>query len=80
MPVKDAYTLWRGMNFDKILKDTLAKQSASLTQQIKKSNSTVTTLMNPNDKTNNNNFGLSDVQMRMADKLGMSYEEYKKWS
>jgi hypothetical protein len=80
MPIKDAYTLWRGLNFDKIMKDTLAKQSASLTQQIKNSNSTVTTLMNPNDKTNDNNFGLSEAEMRMAEKLDMTYEEYKRWS
>lgn len=79
MPIKDAYTLWRGLNFDKIMKETLAKQSANLTQQIKKSNSTVTTLINPNDKTNDNNFGLSDAEMRMAEKLEMTYEEYKKW-
>lgn len=79
MPIKDAYTLWRGLNFDKILKDKLAKQSSNLTEQIKKGNN-VTTLMNPNDKPNTGAHGLSEAQMSMADKLGMTYEEYKKWS
>lgn len=78
MPIEKAYKMWKGENFDKILKDRLAKQSAKLTEDIKKGQQ-VTTLMNPNDKQANGTYGLSQVEMSMADKLGMTYEEYKKW-
>lgn len=80
MPIKDAYTLWKGQNFDKILADRLAKQSATLTEQIKTANSKVVTLINPMDKTNDNTYGLTEAEMRMADKLfDGNYAEYKKW-
>jgi phage I-like protein len=78
MPVKDAYVMWKGMNFDKLLKEQLAKQSANLTEQIKKGQ-TVTTLMNTNEKSSSGSFGLSQTEMTMADKLGMTYEEYARW-
>jgi hypothetical protein len=79
MPIAKAYKLWKGENHDRILKEALAKQSQELTEQIKKSNSSVTTLINPNDKPADVSFGLSDVEMKMAEKLGMTYQEYKKW-
>jgi hypothetical protein len=79
IPISKAYTMWKGINHDKLLKAELDKRSAQLTEQIKKSNSTVTTLMNPNDKPTDVSFGLSEAQMAMADRLEMSYEEYKRW-
>lgn len=79
IPISKAYTMWKGINHDKLLKAELDKRSAQLTEQIKKGNSTVTTLMNPNDKPTDVSFGLSTEQMAMADRLNMTYEEYKKW-
>lgn len=80
--ISTAYNIWKGQNFDKILKTRLDEQSKSLTQQIK-NNSTVTkTAITEGDKVNSGDitFGLSDVQQIMAKKLGMTFEEYKKWS
>ena len=76
--VKEAFDIWKGKNFDKILQSEKAKISTSLTDEIKKNNSATKTLINPNDNTDVS-FGLSDIEMKMADKLGMSYEDYAKW-
>lgn len=80
--INTAYNIWKGQNFDKILKTRLDEQSKSLTQQIK-SNQTITkTAISSGDKINNGDatFGLSESEQIMARKLGMTLEEYKKWS
>ena len=76
--VKEAFDIWKGKNFDKILQSEKAKLSSNLTDEIKKNNSTTKTLINPNDNTDSN-FGLTEAEMSMAKKLDMSYEDYAKW-
>ena len=76
--IEDAYNNWRGSRLDDIIKQKLSEQSKKITEKIKSNNSQTATLMTPKP-TQVDNFGLTEVQMRYADKLNMSYEEYKKW-
>jgi hypothetical protein len=78
LPLSDAYAMWKGQNVDKLIKEALSKQSSKLTEQIKNGQS-ITTLMNPNEKSETGTYGLSEQEMSMANKLEMSYEEYAKW-
>lgn len=76
----DAYNIYRGLNFDKILEKKLKEQSANLTKQIQQNGNVTKTLISDADKANKNaNYGLSDAQLNMAKKLGMTPEEYAKW-
>lgn len=76
----DAYNIYRGLNFDKILERKLKEQSANLTKQIQQNGNVTKTLISGADKVNKNaNYGLSDAQLNMAKKLGMTPEEYAKW-
>lgn len=76
----DAYNIYRGLNFDKILEKKLKEQSANLTKQIQQNGNVTKTLISDADKANKNaNYGLSDAQLEMAKKLGMTPEEYAKW-
>jgi hypothetical protein len=80
MPLKDAYTLWKGLNFDKLVSKKLANNSQQLTEQIKKGQQVTKTLVRESDKpTPPANFGLSQEEMRVADGMGLSYEEYSRW-
>lgn len=78
--IDDAYNIYRGLNFDKILERKLKEQSANLTKQIQQNGNVTKTLISDADKANKNaNYGLSDAQLNMAKKLGMTPEEYAKW-
>jgi hypothetical protein len=80
MPLKDAYTVWRGQNFDKLVAKKLANNSAQLTEQIKKGQQITKTLVKEGDKpTPPADFGLTAAEKRVADGMGLSYEEYSKW-
>lgn len=79
--VETAYNIWKGQNSDKILKQKLAEQSLSFTNKIKENNNVTKTLIKPGDITAPSaDFGLSADQLSYATKLGMTAEEYKKWS
>lgn len=75
--VDKAYKLWRADNFDNILAKKLADQSKQLTEKIQQNHGITKTLINTGDKTATTD--LSQLEMDMADKLGMSYEDYAKW-
>lgn len=80
MPLKDAYTLWRGQNFDKLIQKKLANNSAQLTEQIRKGQQVTKTLVKEGDKpTPPAEYGLSAAEKKVADGMGLSYEEYAKW-
>jgi hypothetical protein len=80
MPLKLAYNVWRGRNFDKLMSKKLAQSSAELTDNIAKGKQTTKTLIREGDKpTATTNFGLSAEEMKVADGMRLSYEEYAKW-
>jgi hypothetical protein len=75
IPVSEAYEYYKGKNLDKYLK----RESAKLTEQIKKNAQASTTFITPKVQVPVGNYNLSQAEMSMADKLGMTYEEYSKW-
>lgn len=78
--INTAYNIWRGQNVDKILAKRLAEQSKQMTEQIQKNSGITKTLITPGDKQNNNaSFGLTPIELSMAEKLNMTPEEYAKW-
>lgn len=80
MPLKKAHAMWRGQNFDKLIAKKLASNSAQLTEQIKKGQQVTKTLVRESDKpTQPADAGLSAAEKRIADGMGLSYEEYAKW-
>lgn len=75
-----AYNIYRGMNFDKLLEQKLKEHSSKLTEEIKQNGISTKSIISSGDKPNNDgNFGLSNDEIIMAGKLGMSLEEYSKW-
>lgn len=70
----------RGQNIDKLIADKVKEQLASATTAMQKDTTVTKTLISGGDTTVDATFGLSKAQMTMADKLGMSYEEYAKWA
>jgi hypothetical protein len=79
LSVDKAYKIWLGDNHEKLLQKKLAEQSAKLTQNIAKGKQETKTLIGEGDKPNTKTYDLSAAEMQMADKLGMTYEEYNKW-
>ena len=76
--IKTAYYIWRGQNLDNILQQELNNYSLKVTNEIKNNQQKTKTLIQGTDKPADN-FGLTELEMVYADKLGMSYEEYSKW-
>lgn len=75
-----AYNVWRGMNYETQLKQSLEKQSKDLTNQIQNNAKVTKTMITESDnKPTDSTYGLSEVQLAMAQKLDMSPEEYAKW-
>lgn len=80
MPLKQAYNMWRGQNFDKLTAKKLEQTSAKLTDNIAKGNQVTKTLIREGDKpTAAVNFGLTPQEQKVADGMGISYEDYAKW-
>lgn len=71
----------KGQNLESIVAQKVKEQLAQATQQMQQTDGVVSkTLISGGDGANiNANHGLSQLEMNMADKLGMSYEEYAKW-
>lgn len=77
-----AYNVLRGMNFENELKKSLENQSKDMTNQIQNNAKITKTLITEGDNKSGGqdlNFGLSTQEVTMAEKLGMSLEEYAKW-
>lgn len=80
MPLKQAYNMWRGQNFDKLTAKKLEQTSAQLTDNIAKGNQVTKTLIREGDKPAATiNSGLTAQEMKVADGMGISYEDYAKW-
>lgn len=76
-----AYNVWRGQNFDKYMKQELAKQSKKMTDEISKNGQITKTLIGEGDKgsPDNGTFGLSQAELDMCSKLEMLPKEYAEW-
>lgn len=79
--ITQAYDIWKGQNFDKIMQKKLAEQSKNITKNIQKNNGLTKTIISQTDINNNSNvnFGLSDSEVAFAAKVGLSAQEYAKW-
>ena len=79
--ITQAYEIWKGQNFDKLMQKKLAESSKQITQNIEKNNGITKTLIGEADKTNTSdvNFGLAENELSFAAKIGMTPEEYSKW-
>lgn len=79
--VSTAYDIWKGKNMDKILKEKELEIKRQIAKQTKENADTTRTLISTADtKNDNGSFGLSDEQLLFADKLGMTPEDYSKYS
>lgn len=79
--IATAYDMWKGKNVDKILKEKEAEIKRQIAKQTKENADTTRTLIKPTDtKNDNGKFGLSDTQLAFAEKMGMTAEEYAKFS
>mgnify|MGYP000844871666 FL=1 len=80
-PINIAYDVWKGRNMDKVLKQKELELKRQLAEDIKKNKDTTKTLITSADtKNDKGTFGLSEQQLLFADKLGMTPEEYAKYS
>lgn len=77
--VSKAYQMWRGENFDTILKKELDAYGKNITEKIQKNGQMTSTMINTNDGTANNTHGLSDIELAMCKKLDMTPAEYSKY-
>lgn len=77
--IETAYEMWRGRNLDKIIDKRLKEQSLNITNKIKNNNNKVKSLVTEKKGDDNPNFGLSDREVEMAGKLGMTAQEYAEW-
>lgn len=79
--VSVAYDIWKGKNMDKVLKEKEAEIKRQVAKQIKENADKTSTLISTADKTNEpSTLGLTDTQIAFADKLGMTPEDYLKYS
>lgn len=79
--VSVAYDIWKGRNSEKIIKEREAEVKRQLAKQTKENADKTRTLIKQTDSKNDSgNFGLTDEQMLFAEKLGMTAEEYSKYS
>lgn len=79
--VATAYDIWKGKNMDRILKDRESEIKRQIAKQTQENADTTRTLIKQTDKVNDNgSFGLTDEQVLFADKIGMSAEDYAKYS
>lgn len=75
-----AYKIVVGNNFDTKLKEALEKQKTELTNQIQQNANSTRTLINESDKGNDDStYGLTSIELKYAEKMGMKPEEYAKW-
>lgn len=78
--VNKAYTIWRGINFDKIIKAKELETKRALSEEIQKNADRTRTLVTQdNSVSTSGDYGLDDTEKAWADKLGMSYEEYSRY-
>lgn len=79
--VEQAYNIWRGQNFDKILEKRLNETKKTMSDSLKKNNEVTKTIISNGDKKNDTSatFGLTDLELKFAEKVGMTPSEYAKY-
>lgn len=78
--VKTAYTIWKGMNFDKLIEKKIKETKSGLAKEIQSNRGVTKTLITGADKeVPDGNYGLSDIELAYAKKLEMTPEEYAKY-
>lgn len=76
----EAYTIWRGQNFDKIMEKKMAEKSAKLTEDIKKNGIVTKTLASGGKITNTDaTTQLSQAELDYCAKADIEPAEYLKW-
>lgn len=79
--ITDLEFVYNALNGKKLpsLKEQMMKEiKASLTDEIRKNGLATQTIMNSNDTVAKTEFGLSVDEKTMADKMGLTYEQYSK--
>lgn len=75
--IRQAYNLWRGANVDKLLAKREKEITEKLKAEIQKNQTETRTLINPSDtKVEVENYGLSDTEIAMCERLNMTPQEY----
>lgn len=75
--INTAYNIWKGNNFDRIMQDKEKSLRAKITEEIQKNQTITKTLINPTDSApTEETYGLSDSELAMCDRLGMTPKEY----
>lgn len=78
--IDKAYTIWKGVNFDKIIKAKELETKRALSEEIQRNaDKTRTLVTQDNSISTSGDYGLDDTEKAWADKLGMSYEEYSRY-
>lgn len=81
VPLRVAYDLWKGRNMDKVIKQKELELKRQLADEVKKNADVTRTAIKPTDGNNEvGSNGLSEEQVAFANKIGMSLEDYKKYS
>ena len=79
--LRTAYNIWRGNNFDKIMAEKEKELTKRITEKIQKNADTTRTLISPADESPEvKTYGLSELQLAYAQKLGMTPEEYARYN
>lgn len=76
-----AYNIWKGQNFNKLKEKIISDTKKSITENLKKNNDITKTVIANGDKPNDKSatFGLTDIELKFAEKVGMSPEDYAKY-
>lgn len=77
--IDKAYNIWRGENFDSILKKELESYGKNVVEKLQSNAASTSTMMSPNDSPANNTHGLSEIELDMCKKLDMTPAEYAKY-
>lgn len=79
--IDTAYNIWKGQNMDKIMTIREQELKKSILNELQtNANQTATMIGGVDTKVEQNTFGLSQEQIGIAEKFGMTLEEYKKYT
>lgn len=78
--VNTAYNIWRGQNIDKIIRQKEIEAKKQVATDLKNNSALTSTLIKGTDPNNSKGtFGLSPEEIAMANRVGMSLEEYSQF-
>lgn len=79
--IDTAYNIWKGQNMDKIMSVREQELKKSILAELQNNATQTATMIGGVDtKVDKNTFGLSQEQIGIAERFGMTLEEYKKYS